>query len=299
MNAIGPAEPAERTEALRLIFRALEPNEARRRTAAALAMIDAGELDPGGLLVARSDGRLDGAMIAVALTGRGGAVWPPVAASNEIADALVAAASAWLRGRGIRVAQALLDVPELSTAAPLFRAGYRHLTALCYLRHELELATDWLGRPERLNFTAYADVEPDQFAAVLAETYESSRDCPEVCGARSPAESVEAHRPTGRPAGPWWLADWHGQTIGVILLNPASEGDGWDVAYVGVVSAFRRRGHGRELMRKALFEAKAAGVPWLGLAVDARNQPARELYRSLGFEPVESKEVVLKVWNDG
>lgn len=296
MNAVGPAEPAERSAALRLIFEPLEPDEARRRTAAALAMIDAGELDPAGLIVARSGGRLQGAMIAVPLTGRGGAVWPPAAASDEAADALVAAASAWLRGRGVRVAQALLDASELPFAAALLRAGYVHLTTLCYLRHELELATDWLGRPERLAFTRFADVNPDHFAAVLATTYEGSRDCPEVSGARSPAESLESHRPVGGLLGPWWLADWHGQPVGVLLLNPSSEGGGWDVAYVGVVPAARRRGHGRELMRKALFEAKAAGVPWLGLAVDARNEPARALYRALGFEPVESKEVVLAVW---
>jgi ribosomal-protein-alanine N-acetyltransferase len=62
-----------------------------------------------------------------------------------------------------------------------------------------------------------------------------------------------------------------------------------------VVPEARRRGVGRELVRKALFEAKAAGVPSVGLSVDDRNAPARELYRRLGFEPVERREVFLAV----
>lgn len=297
MSAVGPARPGERADALRLAFGHLDPDEIRRRSAAALAMIDAGEFDPDGLLVSRSDDRLDGAMIAVALSGRGGAVWPPAASSDKVADTLVAAASVWLRDQGVRVAQALLDTSELQSAKPLIRAGFVHLTSLLHLRHELELATDWLGRPERLGFAAYGDVEPRQFADVLSATFEESLDCPEVSGARTAAESVEAHHPTNAPWGPWWLADRHGLPVGVLLLNPSDEG-GWNVAYVGVVPQARRRGHGRELMRKALFEAKAAGVPWLDLAVDARNGPARALYHSLGFELVERKEVVLAVWDE-
>ena len=82
MSVVGPARPGERADALRLAFGHLEPDEARRRAAAALAMIDAGALDPDGLFIARNGIRLDGVMIAVVLTGRGGAVWPPAAASS-------------------------------------------------------------------------------------------------------------------------------------------------------------------------------------------------------------------------
>jgi ribosomal protein S18 acetylase RimI-like enzyme len=81
----------------------------------------------------------------------------------------------------------------------------------------------------------------------------------------------------------------------VLLVNAVPDEDGWDVAYVGVVPEARRRGVGTELVRKALFEAKAAGVPYVALSVDDRNAPARELYRRLGFEPVERREVFLAV----
>jgi ribosomal protein S18 acetylase RimI-like enzyme len=84
--------------------------------------------------------------------------------------------------------------------------------------------------------------------------------------------------------------------VGVLLINPTLEGDGWEVAYVGVVPEARRRGFGRELMGKALFEAKAAGQPHVTLSVDARNRPARALYHHLGFEPLEVREVFLAIW---
>jgi ribosomal protein S18 acetylase RimI-like enzyme len=70
----------------------------------------------------------------------------------------------------------------------------------------------------------------------------------------------------------------------------------WEVAYMGVVPEARRQGFGREILLKALFEARAAGVPRLTLSVDSRNQPAWNLYRSLGFEPFDRRAVYLLVW---
>jgi ribosomal protein S18 acetylase RimI-like enzyme len=82
----------------------------------------------------------------------------------------------------------------------------------------------------------------------------------------------------------------------VLLVNPSPDEDGWEVAYVGVVPEHRRRGFGREMMVKALVEAKAADQACVTLAVDARNEPARVLYDGLGFEPHEAREVLLAVW---
>jgi len=59
------------------------------------------------------------------------------------------------------------------------------------------------------------------------------------------------------------------------------------------VPAARRRGYASELMRLALIEAKAADAGYVSVAVDARNEPARELYRRLGFEPFDRREVFL------
>jgi ribosomal protein S18 acetylase RimI-like enzyme len=65
--------------------------------------------------------------------------------------------------------------------------------------------------------------------------------------------------------------------------------------YLGVVPEARGQGLGRELVNKALWEARAADAPQLTLSVDARNQPALNLYRSMGFEEYDRREVFLKI----
>jgi ribosomal protein S18 acetylase RimI-like enzyme len=69
----------------------------------------------------------------------------------------------------------------------------------------------------------------------------------------------------------------------------------WDLLYLGVVPEARGLGLGRELVRKALWEARTADAPQLTLSVDARNQIALNLYRSMGFEEYDRREVFLKI----
>jgi ribosomal-protein-alanine N-acetyltransferase len=68
------------------------------------------------------------------------------------------------------------------------------------------------------------------------------------------------------------------------------------VIYVGVVPTARRQGLGRQMMRHALAQAQQAGVGRVTLSVDNRNAPAWALYRSLGFEEFDRREVFLRVW---
>jgi ribosomal-protein-alanine N-acetyltransferase len=67
-----------------------------------------------------------------------------------------------------------------------------------------------------------------------------------------------------------------GAPVGLCLVVPSA--DGYDIAALGVVSAWRRRGIGQALVRAALARA-----PALALDVAADNAPALALYRRLGF----------------
>ncbi|HVU77001.1 MAG TPA: GNAT family N-acetyltransferase [Gaiellaceae bacterium] len=78
-----------------------------------------------------------------------------------------------------------------------------------------------------------------------------------------------------------------GERIGLANLGVRGE-RGW-IGGVGVVPAARRRGVGRALM-EALLEV---GPPVIGLEVMERNESARRLYESLGFEHVR----MLEVWS--
>ena len=61
----------------------------------------------------------------------------------------------------------------------------------------------------------------------------------------------------------------------------------YEYAYISdlvVLDAYRGRGHGRALLRRAEEHARAAGAKILRLGVLARNEQARGLYRAFGFE---------------
>lgn len=294
---ITTAEPDERMAALRLTFSHLDPETRLARVSGGLELIDRGELDPAGILVARVNDRVIGAVVAAPVPGAGAAIWPSQVERGiepAVADALAARAADWLRGQGVKLAQALLAPEDMPLAGPLLRAGFRRATALWYLRHDLG------GLPPvihgGLNYSTFAITGPAAFTAMLARTYEDTQDCPEISNARTAPEALAGHMAGGFDPNYWWLASAGGEAVGLLLVNPAVDGGGWEIAYVGVASEHRRRGYGRELVRKALLEAKAAGQPNVSLAVDARNAPALAMYRRLGFESHESREVLLAVW---
>jgi ribosomal protein S18 acetylase RimI-like enzyme len=115
-----------------------------------------------------------------------------------------------------------------------------------------------------------------------------------VAGARSIEEVMTGFRGQGDfDPGTWWLARDGGDPVGVMLASGIPDENAWEICYVGIVPEARRRGHGRELVARALLEARAAEVGQVFLTVDARNEPAWKLYRSLGFEPFDRREVFL------
>ncbi len=56
---------------------------------------------------------------------------------------------------------------------------------------------------------------------------------------------------------------------------------------VGVLEAYRRRGLGRWLLLWGIARLRSIDIERIELSVDAENQNAVSLYRSVGFEPVE------------
>ncbi|MBY0524169.1 MAG: GNAT family N-acetyltransferase [Gemmataceae bacterium] len=298
---IAPANPDQQAAAFRLLFAHLTSRDCEARVANALNLIQTRELDPAGVLVAQADAGLVGAMISVPAPGASGLIWPPRCAAGfpqacEVEDALVQQSASWLRTHGAKLAQSLMIPEEAAMGAPLERNGFAHVTALWYLRHPLQLTADQFAGTPHLAYTTH-DEEPDVFQQTLLRTYEQSQDCPEVTGVRTMEEVIAGHRAQGvcHPHQ-WLLARWKGDPAGVLILSETPESGSWDVSYVGVVPEARRHGVGRELMCKAMHEARTARTRELTLSVDARNQPAFDLYRRLGFKPFDRREVFLAVW---
>ena len=298
---IAPARPQGLEDAFRLIFQHVADGEREARVANALHLVRQGELDPAGILVATDGGMTVGAIACLPVPGASGLLWPPQAVEGPgqaaVEDGLVCRASAWLRERGAKLGQCLLSPDEVALAGPLLRNGFSHVTALWYMQHDLSPLPTLPGRP-LLHCVPYSQQpSPAAFHDTLRRTYDGTEDCPEVTGVRTIEEVIEGHRTQGKhDPGRWWLALADGRPVGVLLLCEVPEWAAWDVAYVGVVPEARGRGHGRELMHRAVAEARADGVARLTLSVDVRNRPAWDLYTDLGFEPHDRREVFLAIW---
>jgi mycothiol synthase len=284
----------EFADAFRLVFSALPPEMREQRCLIGLYLLSRGELDPRGLLVVPGTDGLAGAMLCQRLPGAAGVVWPPGVRPGpqraQTEDVLCRESLDWLRQGGTKLAQGLLSDEESALAAPLLRHGFARITDLWQLRHEL----GQIPAPPGLTCFTWDKVDPNVFLDTLLLTYEGSQDCPELSGVRTGAEIVAGHQASGVfDPGRWWLVLEGERAVGVLLLTEMPDERNWDVSYVGVIPAARGRGLGRALMHKALADAQAAGSPALTLAVDARNAPARELYQSLGFLPLERRAVYL------
>jgi mycothiol synthase len=296
-----PVRADELPAAFRLLFQNAAPDDQETRIVNALGLVRRGELDPQGLFVLRGRGGMLGAVLCLPLPGESALVWPPQCLADKrrtlFEDALLRCAADWLRACNVKVAQALLSPEEAERAAALPRNGFAHVTHLLFLRHDLSLSPPPRKSRGRLKYQAYNPTKPSLFHQTLQHTYKDTLDCPELNGVRGVEEVIAGHRSQSQfDPDLWLLALADGLPVGVLLLMRSPESHDWEISYVGVAPEARRRGFGRELVLKALAMARTAGAPHLTLSVDGRNHPARELYRVLGFEPYDRREVFLAVW---
>jgi mycothiol synthase len=290
-----PARTEDWGAAFRLIFQYLPPEEREHRCANALHLLSRGELNPQGLFIVRGETGLRGALLCLPVPGCTALLWPPGVVKDrtpELQDALLRDARVWLSRRGVKLVQTLLAPEESFLADPLLRNGFSAVTRLWYMRHPLNLPVHFLNTPARLDYQTYDG--NSLFEQTLLRTYEGTLDCPEVNGVRSIDEVLEGHRAQGaHEPERWWLVRNGSGPVGILMMTEMPENGDWEVAYMGVVPEARRHGFGREMLLYALCEARAADAPSVTLSVDARNQPAWNLYRSLGFEPYDQRVVYL------
>ena len=298
--SVDTATAAEWPAAGRILFAAAP--DPGRATARFLELIAAEDVDPAGVFVARGPGGPAGAMLAQRFAGRQGAVWPPaVPAGPEraaVEDALTAAALAWLRAGGAKVAQAILHPGEPGIPA-LERAGFARVTELSFLARDVSPADQHPDQPAAadpsVTIEPYSAATAGAFAAVLMASYVGTLDCPELNGTRSDDEIVAGYRDASPSSTrEWYLAARGGEPAGVLLLSAPARG-AWGLTYLGLAPAARGRGLGRALTRFAVGRAAAGGAAGLTLNVDVRNVPARRLYAGAGFAEYDRRDVYLVI----
>lgn len=297
---ITPARPDEWSAAFTLALQHVPDDERPTRVANALALLAEREIDRAGIFVARTEAGVAGVQVCIPLHGASGLFWLPqvdrACADQDLANRLVETALTWLRQGGAKLAQALLAPSDLALAAPLIACGFRHITQLDYLRHDLQEIP--LAPPaSALQTEPYTPAIAGTFAETLERTYEGTLDCPELNGVRTMDEVLDGHRAQGDSRHPetWQLIRVDDVPAGVVLLSELPDRDGWDLSYIGVVPEHRRRGLGRKLALQTLKAVHDAHGLSLHVAVDRRNVPARRLYEQLGFQAAGTRAVFLQV----
>ena len=284
---IGPATSEEWFAAFELAL-AHGDSASGTRALNALSLLAAGEIDPEGIFVARTDTGLCGVQVCIPLRGASGLFWLPRTKPFDpnLETDLARRALAWLKARGTKIAQAILNTGEDGTA--LLVAGFRHVTQLDYLEHTLH---DIKPVPHRLKVVPFSVKIEDHFRATLLQTYEGTSDFPELNNRRTMDEILAGHQAQG-PFDPqrWWLAFADDEPVAVSLVSKIADLNAWDLSYLGVVPKQRGRGYAHELATRVLLATEAER---LIVAVDRRNVPARRLYAALGFAFVDSREVYL------
>lgn len=197
---------------------------------------------------------------------------------------------------GTALLQLLLETPPAISPDALNAVGFNRLARLNYMERPLSAAPAVSTADPAVHWTAWPNHSPQEFARIVADTYEGSLDCPALSHIRSVDDALAAHRAAGifQPQR-WLLLHVRGEPAGCLLLNETPLRPALEVVYMGLRPAARGRGLGQCLIRQALSIARRDGFAGLCLAVDEANIPARRLYEQQGLRTVLAREAWLLV----
>ena len=279
----------QRVAALRQLAAADEPEMSLELAAAIDACAGQPESAWDGLLIAAAESATapSAAVWVQPQPGAAARLWPP-RSESPLSATLLRGALRWAAARGLPVVQALIDSGDEAAAARLRDSGLAQRIDLLYLAAQPgpEQRREALAARPRpgLRFEAVGSPDSPRLATLMSRIEEGSLDCPELQGARSPAQLIAGFRQQGQYAPQHWCILRDGEEdAGVLLLAPHPQTPSWELMYMGILPAWRGRGLGRELIAEALRRALGGGAERLVLSVDARNHPAREQYERAGF----------------
>ncbi len=194
--------------------------------------------------------------------------------------------------------QAIVPKEKVSLSALFESGGFCRLCDLFIMEatvngrfvSEEPLGVEWIG---------YSAEKSSRFVRTILDTYEGSRDCPQLTGLRRGREILTGHLRCGLfESRGWWLLNEGGRDVGVILLNSTEEDSSrLELVYMGVAGFARRRGLGRMLLSRAFEVAGWLDKKDIRLAVDGKNIAAVRLYQQFGFHEI-GHQTVLAVLNE-
>lgn len=257
---------------------------------------ESGEFDPRWLLA------IDGDEITAAtylhVDRHGGAVIMGYRAVDANAESrLWSEADRDLRQAGVVILQAVTTPEKSLNYLGLLRCGFTGPYRLIEQRHDLSDVERDAAIDPAIRLVPYSEEQFDHFARLLVETYVDSLDMPELNDLRTPEQAMGSHLGSGREPSPeLYRIEVGRESVGVLMFNPGGPDNAWDLTYLGLRPAWRRRGLGRAIVKAALAISAQAGAPALVLTFDERNHAARRLYESVGFRSCGSYDVYLRLF---
>lgn len=294
---IAVANDSERPEALGLVLRGLPARQRGPLLSSLAALVDASLAPFAALTVARAGRKIAAAAWVQPMPGRTACVWLPVAARGEpdekVGKALLTSALARADAAGASVVQALIEPQDSASAALLQGCGFQRVTRLDYL--------EWApseGGPQESHdilFEPYSEAARPRLADVLEATYLQTLDCPELDGLRAISDVIDGYQQTPAFSPEFWFLIRKGdQDLGALLLAHHQAGRQVELVYMGLRPEARGQGLGRSLIARAQRVALGLRAAKLLLAVDARNDPARNAYLAAGFTVWAARDVHLR-----
>lgn len=291
---------SEQVEALWLLF-GDEPEPVRRnRLQGAVQAARQRSTEFDFLLQARRVNNRVGTVWGQPLAGRNANIWPPFLVPGEpqsTADLLQSELDRRLADAGFVTAQALLSV-EASAQVGLQRHGYRKVATLLYLSSSSRQFPS-TQPASSLQFEPFRDSDMARLTKVIELTYIDTRDAPSLDGTRNVQDVIEGYKSTGEFAPErWFLVRTDGEDVGCLLLTNHPSLQHWELIYMGLIPAARRRGWGSDLVRYAQWQARRAASDALLVSVDIANEPAVAAYARCGFSELARRTAWFKELGD-
>jgi GNAT superfamily N-acetyltransferase len=249
-------------------------------------------------LVAKQDDEVRGILLARWLAPFVGSITGPILARQDEASAraLLAEVTSRFQHAATRVVSTLRPPDDPLTSA-LQQAGFQVAARISFM-----VATRFQPLPTHATAAITANVvRPDQgpqrrrWQGVLDGTFEQTLDCPVLRRAMSAEDTIATFEKSSFDEQQWLIATHDDQDVGCLILGFDNEEQAAEILYLGVVSSFRTRGYGRQLLQVAFSAARQRKCRRLGLGVDASNPPAVSLYNKSGFYEYDQRDLFVHV----
>lgn len=229
------------------------------------------------------------------LGGRAALIWPP-ASNNRNIDwgPMGECLFGELQRRNIDYTQSLVATDRPGPWRALIALGMTQLTTMDYMVASVHARSQDVTphstaptlAPLELNAEADDDSVFSRLCHIVGETYRDTLDCPELNGIRAVEDVVRGYQ-TSATLFTWIVRDIEAGAAadaGVLLLSDHPTHDQTELTYMGLLPEYRGRGWGRLLVNHALENTLKLGRSKVVLAVDRRNDPAIQQYKTAGFQ---------------